>query len=96
MYLTKIFFSDHCRKLSYFLAISCLAINTGYAAFHTYAEVVLADNPVAYYRFEDSSTNNLDTASNSGSSGSALDGEYIGSNFSKITPYVLTLSLIHI
>ena len=81
---TKKVFSDHSRKLPFLLAISSLAINTGYAAFNTYAEVVLADNPVAYYRFEDSSTNNLDTASNSGTSGSVLDGEYIGNNFSQI------------
>lgn len=84
MSVTRKFFSDHSRILPYLLVISSLAINTGYAAFHTYAEVVLADNPLAYYRFEDSSTNNLDTASNSGSSGSVLDGEYIGSNFSQI------------
>ena len=84
MFITLKLFSNYSSKLPYLLAISGLAINTGYAAFNTYAEVVLADNPVAYYRFEDSSTNNLDTASNSGSSGSVLDGEYIGSNFSQI------------
>ena len=84
MYLAKKVFTDRSSKLLYLLVISSLAINAGYAAFSTYAEVVLADNPVAYYRFEDSSTNNLDTASNSGSSGSVLDGEYIGSNFSQV------------
>ena len=84
MSITLKLFSNHSRKLPYLLVISGLAVNTGYAAFNTYAEVVLADNPVAYYRFEDSSTNNLDTASNSGSSGSVLDGEYKGSNFSQI------------
>lgn len=84
MLLAKIISISHIRKFLYLLVISSLVTNAVSAALYTYPEVVLADNPVAYYRFEDSSTNNLDTASNSGTSGSVLDGEYKGNNFSQI------------
>lgn len=84
MLQAKIVSISYIRKFLYLLVISSLVTNAVSAALNTYPEVVLADNPVAYYRFEDSSTNNLDTASNSGTSGSVLDGEYKGNNFSQI------------
>lgn len=40
-----------------------------------FSEVILPDNPVAYYRLTDSGTA---TAANIGSTGSAIDGSYVG------------------
>ena len=50
-----------------------------------YSDAVLADNPVAYYRFEDADANNGSTAANSASTGTAIDGTYTGNSFS-LTP----------
>ena len=73
-----------CGKVPTQLVFFTLLSNYSYGIINTYAQEVLADEPVAYYRFEDSTTNNLDTAYNSGTSGSVLDGEYKGNNFSQI------------
>lgn len=58
------------------LGLTCLA---GQAQASLYSSAVLADNPVAYYRFEDAGSTNGSTAANSASTGSAIDGTYTGS-----------------
>jgi hypothetical protein len=44
----------------------------------SYADVIIGDNPVAYWRFEDADTSNGQVALNQGSSGSVNDGVYNG------------------
>ncbi len=58
------------------------------AATLAYADVVIGDYPVAYWRFEDADTSNGQVAANQGSSGSVNNGVYNGgvtttSSFSK-------------
>ena len=49
-----------------------------------YSSAVLADSPVAYYRFEDGASTNGSTAVNSGSTGSAINGVYNGTGMTLV------------
>ena len=72
------------KSLHLFGLVVALAVTSsaGQAWASLYSDAVLADNPVAYYRFEDANASGGSTAANSAATGTALDGTYTGGGMS--------------